>query len=183
MRVFRAARPPVRTRPLTLLLGLPRGLLLVAGTRATAQVQCTAMATSPAPPSLVSAQTLRLLHAPVIATDPAAQPSGSNAMNLARIWVDPDQDLALVLATNAAGPRAQAALEELAPQLAAPAGPSCGRPPTADMVRCLALHRALLHRTGPQDLRSPRCFTHANLAAVSEAAGHKQRFDQDHGFD
>lgn len=91
-------------------------------------------------PALVSAQTMRRLHAPVIATDPAdpegeryalgwgvgrpawaAAPllthQGSNTMNLAQIWVDPDRDLALVLATNTGGPRAQAALQELSPVL------------------------------------------------------------------
>ena len=91
-------------------------------------------------PALVSAATLRQLHTPVIATDPAApqgdryalgwvvgRPAwaagpwlfhdGSNNRNLARVLVDPERDLALVLATNTAGPRAIAALDALAPQL------------------------------------------------------------------
>ncbi|MEB3199315.1 MAG: serine hydrolase domain-containing protein [Synechococcaceae cyanobacterium] len=91
-------------------------------------------------PALVSPQTLQLLQTPVIAADPAApagdhyalgwvvtRPAwapgpllhhmGSNTMNLAGIWVDPQRDVALVLTTNRAGPPADAALEELAPLL------------------------------------------------------------------
>ncbi len=90
-------------------------------------------------PALVPAATLRLLHTPVIGTDPAdpregyalgwgvaplpggAGPllshDGSNTMNLARVLVDPGRDLAVVLSTNVAGPEALAAFAELAPRL------------------------------------------------------------------
>jgi CubicO group peptidase (beta-lactamase class C family) len=91
-------------------------------------------------PALVSPETLRLLHTPVIATDPAAPAEGSYALgwivlkpawapgpllmhagsnnrNLAHLWVDPRRDLALVLVTNVASPEATRALETLAPLL------------------------------------------------------------------
>jgi len=105
-------------------------------------------------PALVSAQTLRLLHSPVIATDASApagdryalgwvvsQPAwaagpwlfhdGSNNRNLARVLVDPQRDIALVLTTNIAGPRATAALDALEPQLHALAASWAGRRSTA----------------------------------------------------
>lgn len=95
-------------------------------------------------PALVSPQSLRLLHAPVIATDPnqpaegsyalgwvvekpawASGPllmhTGSNRMNLAHLWVDPHRDLALVLLTNVAGAQAEQAFAQLAPLLHAKA--------------------------------------------------------------
>lgn len=95
-------------------------------------------------PALVSPQSLRLLHAPVIATDPnqpaegsyalgwvvekpawASGPllmhTGSNTMNLAHLWVDPHRDLALVLLTNVAGAQAEQAFAQLAPLLHAKA--------------------------------------------------------------
>jgi CubicO group peptidase (beta-lactamase class C family) len=99
-------------------------------------------------PALVSAASLQRLHTAVIATDPdqpagdryalgwlLVQPpwasgtllmhAGSNTRNLAHLWVDPVRDLALVLLTNVAGPKADEALSELAPllnrQFAAPA--------------------------------------------------------------
>jgi CubicO group peptidase (beta-lactamase class C family) len=95
-------------------------------------------------PALVSTQSLRLLHTPVIATDPnqpaegsyalgwgvekpvwASGPllmhNGSNGMNLAQLWVDPRRDLALVLLTNVAGAKASQAFTELAALLHAQA--------------------------------------------------------------
>lgn len=102
-------------------------------------------------PALVSPETLRLLHTPVIATDPAdpaegsyalgwivirpawasgplLMHAGSNNRNLAHLWVDPRRDLALVLLTNVAGPEATRALETLAPLLHASPHhqPPCG---------------------------------------------------------
>ena len=91
-------------------------------------------------PALVSPTSLQLLHSPVIdqvpdqpsagsyslgwgieqpawAPWPLLSHAGSNTMNLARIWVDPRRDWALVLLTNAAGPPAEQALSELEPRL------------------------------------------------------------------
>ena len=91
-------------------------------------------------PVLVSPQSLRLLHTPVIATDanqpaegsyalgwgvekpawvpePLLMHAGSNRINLAHLWVDPQRDVALVLLTNVAGAKAEQALAELAPLL------------------------------------------------------------------
>jgi CubicO group peptidase (beta-lactamase class C family) len=108
-------------------------------------------------PALVSPETLRLLHTPVIDTDPkrpadgsyalgwgvvkpawASAPwlmhAGSNTMNLAHLWVDPRRDLAVVLLTNVAGPEAEAAFETLAPLLverAQAAAPSHGTSPAS----------------------------------------------------
>jgi CubicO group peptidase (beta-lactamase class C family) len=97
-------------------------------------------------PALVTADTLRTLHRPVIAM--AAQPdatpgtpasgryalgwgelavewapapllvhAGSNQKNLAYIWVEPSRDTAMVLMTNVGGTQAEAGLRALAPEL------------------------------------------------------------------
>lgn len=91
-------------------------------------------------PALVSPQSLRFLHTPVIATDPnqpaegsyalgwiVVKPAwssgawlmhaGSNTKNLAHLWVDPQRDRALVMLINVAGSKAEQALAELAPLL------------------------------------------------------------------
>lgn len=94
-------------------------------------------------PYLVRPETLRRLHAPVIAisekkdaapgtpsggkyafgwaeiaVDWASYPllyhGGSNEMNLAHIWIDTRRDLAIVITTNIGGPKANTALLELA---------------------------------------------------------------------
>lgn len=103
-------------------------------------------------PALVSAASLQLLHTAVIATDPdqpagdryalgwlVVQPpwasgallmhAGSNTKNLAHLWVDPRRDLALVLLTNVAGPKADEALSELAPLLNRQFAASAAAPP------------------------------------------------------
>jgi CubicO group peptidase (beta-lactamase class C family) len=97
-------------------------------------------------PALVSRETLRKLHTPVIAIPdkPGAKPgtpkqgkyglgwgeltvawapsrlvthSGSNTKNLAKIWLDIHRDFAMVLVTNSGGTKADAALDALAPEL------------------------------------------------------------------
>lgn len=98
-------------------------------------------------PALVKPETLRRLHAPVVALTPRAdakpgtpqikggyghgwgvvevdfishpvlEHGGSNNMNLAQIWVDVDKDLAMVLATNISGKKADEALNKLAREL------------------------------------------------------------------
>jgi CubicO group peptidase (beta-lactamase class C family) len=97
-------------------------------------------------PALVKPQTLKRLHTPVIETpvkkdaapgtpargkyalgwgevsvDWAPQPllhhTGSNTMNLAHAWLDPQSDFAMVIVTNISGSRANEALLALAPQL------------------------------------------------------------------
>lgn len=97
-------------------------------------------------PALVQPDTMRRLHAPVIAMtiegtprpgtpasgryalgwgevrmDWAPRPllyhGGSNGMNVAHIWVDPVQDSAMVLMTNVGGPRAEDGLRAAAAEL------------------------------------------------------------------
>jgi CubicO group peptidase (beta-lactamase class C family) len=97
-------------------------------------------------PALVRPETLRKLHTPVIAIPdkPGAQPgtpkqgkyalgwgeltvawaphrlkshSGSNTKNLAQIWLDPQEDFAMVLVTNIGGEQADQAFHTLAPEL------------------------------------------------------------------
>jgi CubicO group peptidase (beta-lactamase class C family) len=97
-------------------------------------------------PKLIRPETLRKLHTPVISmpekkdaapgtpsqgryalgwgeltVDWAAEPllyhGGSNQKNLAHIWLAPNRDFAMVLATNISGPQADAALFALAPTL------------------------------------------------------------------
>lgn len=48
---------------------------------------------------------------------PLVYHGGSNTRNIAQIWLDPAQDLAIVTAVNVAGPKADAALFALAPLL------------------------------------------------------------------
>jgi len=98
------------------------------------------------PPSLVKPETVRLLHAPVVsppprpdaapgtpakgdyalgwgrvtvdwAPAPLVHHAGSNSMNLAHIWVDPQNDVAIVLATNISNRKADEALFAIAPLL------------------------------------------------------------------
>ncbi len=101
------------------------------------------------PPALVRSETLRKLYAPVVSLldkvdaktgasksgggyglgwgvvevdfidHPVLQHSGSNNMNMAQIWVDQDNDLAIVLTTNIAGEKSEAALFALARELTA----------------------------------------------------------------
>jgi CubicO group peptidase (beta-lactamase class C family) len=97
-------------------------------------------------PALVRPETLRKLHAPVVAMPdmPAAKPGtpkqgkyglgwgelavdwaphplkyhgGSNGKNLAHIWLDPQRDFAMVLVTNIGGEQADRAFRALAPEL------------------------------------------------------------------
>jgi CubicO group peptidase (beta-lactamase class C family) len=95
-------------------------------------------------PALVSAKTLRKLHTPVISLTPKEdakpgtpkvkggygfgwgvvkldsvphpllQHGGSNTFNLAHIWVDTKKDLAVVIATNIGGEKAEEAIGVLA---------------------------------------------------------------------
>lgn len=58
---------------------------------------------------------------PAWAPGPLLMHAGSNQMNRAHLWVDPQRDLALVLLTNVAGAKAEQALAELAPLLHAQA--------------------------------------------------------------
>jgi CubicO group peptidase (beta-lactamase class C family) len=94
--------------------------------------------------ALVSAATLRKMHTPVIdipasggpgrpragryalgwgqvevawAAQPLLQHTGSNGMNLAQIWLDPQRDAAIVLTTNVGDDGADAALHGLAETL------------------------------------------------------------------
>jgi CubicO group peptidase (beta-lactamase class C family) len=99
------------------------------------------------PPALVRPETLRRLHTPLAAIAPAkdAKPgaptikggyglgwglvevdfapqpllhhTGSNNKNLAAVWVDVENDLAIVLAANIGGEKADAALKSLAERL------------------------------------------------------------------
>jgi len=97
-------------------------------------------------PALVSAATLRKLHSPVVmlppeegkpseplssrgyalgwgvvkpdfTPHPVLQHAGSNNKNLAQIWVDTKNDLAIVITTNIAGDKAGAALNAIAKAL------------------------------------------------------------------
>jgi len=96
-------------------------------------------------PALVSTETLKKLHRPVIearianappgtpsrgryalgwglpnvewAVDPLIQHAGSNSMNLAHIWLDIKRDAALVTMTNVGGDQADRALKALAKEL------------------------------------------------------------------
>lgn len=97
-------------------------------------------------PALVRPESLKLLHAPVItaperpdappgtpargeyamgwgtveidwAPRPLVHHGGSNGMNLAHIWLDPEQDLAMVVVTNISNPKANEALFTIAKQL------------------------------------------------------------------
>ncbi|HOV87652.1 MAG TPA: serine hydrolase domain-containing protein [Syntrophobacteraceae bacterium] len=97
-------------------------------------------------PALVKPETLRKLHTPVISTPekkdaapgtprggkyalgwgwmtvdwapyPLLYHGGSNSMNLAHVWIDPQRDLAMVFVTNIGGPKADAALLHLAHKL------------------------------------------------------------------
>lgn len=60
------------------------------------------------------------------AAHPVLQHTGSNNMNMAHIWVDVDADLAIVLATNIGGEKADAALVALARALYAHYAPPAG---------------------------------------------------------
>lgn len=51
------------------------------------------------------------------APKPLITHSGSNTMNLAQIWLDPEGDLAMVLVTNIGGTKAAEAFKALAPEL------------------------------------------------------------------
>jgi hypothetical protein len=51
------------------------------------------------------------------APNPLITHSGSNTMNLAQIWLDPERDLAMVLMTNIGGSKAAEAFKALAPEL------------------------------------------------------------------
>ena len=97
-------------------------------------------------PHLVRAETLKKLHTPVIAIperksaapgtpsrgqyalgwgevtmdwapEPLIYHGGSNAKNLAHIWLEPRRDVAMVVVTNIGGAQADAALFALAPEL------------------------------------------------------------------
>lgn len=97
-------------------------------------------------PAIVRPETLRLLHTKVIDTPPLPNPppgtpstggyamgwgivtpawargplithTGSNQINLAMIWLAPEQDFAMVMATNIGGPKADAALRAVAEAL------------------------------------------------------------------
>jgi CubicO group peptidase (beta-lactamase class C family) len=108
-------------------------------------------------PALVKPETLRKLHAPVIGVPdgqnaapgtkkpedlyalgwgvvtvdfiphPVLQHGGSNMKNLAHIWVDPERDFAVVLATNIAGEKANEALIRMARDLFAVYAPTPGK--------------------------------------------------------
>lgn len=102
-------------------------------------------------PKLVKAETMKKLHTPVItipiqkkrrpgtppegryalgwgevhpdwAPYPLTMHSGSNRMNLAKIWVDQKRDAAIVLMTNIAGEKADQALDSLVEELYATLG-------------------------------------------------------------
>ncbi len=97
-------------------------------------------------PALVRPETLRKLHTPVIsmtlkkdakpgtpsqgkyalgwgevavpwAPAPLIYHGGSNGMNLAHIWLEPQRDFAMVLLTNIGGDQADQAFHALAPEL------------------------------------------------------------------
>ncbi|MFO0874193.1 MAG: serine hydrolase domain-containing protein [Phycisphaerales bacterium] len=97
-------------------------------------------------PALVRAETLKLLHTPVVsppprpdaapgtpargdyclgwgkvsvdwAPSPLVHHAGSNSMNLAHIWVDPEHDFAMVVVTNISNRKADEALFAIAPKL------------------------------------------------------------------
>lgn len=97
-------------------------------------------------PNLVKPETLKKLHTPVVSMElkkdaapgtpssgryglgwgeltidwspgPLLFHGGSNTKNLAHIWVEPKQDLAIVTVTNVGGPKANDALNALAPEL------------------------------------------------------------------
>jgi CubicO group peptidase (beta-lactamase class C family) len=103
-------------------------------------------------PSLVSPETLKKLHAPVVdmpekkdaapgtpsrgryalgwgevtvewAAEPFVFHGGSNTNNLAHIWIQPQYDFAMVLVTNIGGSKAEEALIAMASQLFAKFGP------------------------------------------------------------
>jgi CubicO group peptidase (beta-lactamase class C family) len=57
-------------------------------------------------------------------TEPLLYHGGSNGMNLAHIWVDPQHDFAMVLVTNIGGKKAEEALFKLAPVLYARFAPA-----------------------------------------------------------
>jgi CubicO group peptidase (beta-lactamase class C family) len=108
-------------------------------------------------PKLVRPETLKKLHTPVIsmpekkdaapgtparggyalgwgelpvdwAPEPLVYHGGSNAKNLAHIWIEPRRDFAMVVVTNIAGSKANEALFALAPELYAKfAAPKRGR--------------------------------------------------------
>ena len=98
------------------------------------------------PPALAKPETVKLLHTPVISPPPrpdaapgtpakgdyalgwgrvtvdwAPAPllhhAGSNSMNLAHIWVDPERDVAIVVVTNISNRKADEALFAIAPLL------------------------------------------------------------------
>lgn len=97
-------------------------------------------------PALVRPETLKLLHTPVVsppprpdaapgtpsmgdyalgwgmatvdwAPSPLLHHAGSNSMNLAHIWVDPEHDVAMVIVTNISNRKADEALFAIAPEL------------------------------------------------------------------
>lgn len=97
-------------------------------------------------PALVSPDTLRRLHTPVVAMperknpppgtppggkyalgwgeltmpwapDPLIYHGGSNTMNLAHIWIDPKRDFAMVVTTNVSTPKTAEILNEIAREL------------------------------------------------------------------
>ncbi len=51
------------------------------------------------------------------APEPILFHSGTNGMNLAKVWIDPKRDWGMVISTNVFGPQAEAALAALAPEL------------------------------------------------------------------
>ncbi len=51
------------------------------------------------------------------ASEPILFNSGTNGMNLAQVWIDPQRDWAMVITTNVFGTQAEAALAALAPEL------------------------------------------------------------------
>jgi CubicO group peptidase (beta-lactamase class C family) len=116
-------------------------------------------------PKLVRPETLRKLHTPVIsmaiknpvpgtpasgkyalgwgevvvdwAPGPFLEHAGSNTLNLARIWVDPKRDFAMVTLTNIGGSKADQALMALARELGVMYGPqkrAGSSPPTTAMA-------------------------------------------------
>lgn len=97
-------------------------------------------------PALLRPETIKLLHTPVItagarpdaapgtpaggdyalgwgkvkvdwAPSPIVHHAGSNSMNLAHIWVDPERDFAMVVVTNISNRKADEALFAIAPML------------------------------------------------------------------
>jgi hypothetical protein len=51
------------------------------------------------------------------APEPILFHSGTNGMNLAKVWIDPKRDWGMVITTNVFGPQSEAGLAALAPAL------------------------------------------------------------------